>query len=324
MKRFSILLLFLALILACLWTLFIGKYSLNLKDYIAAFSGENSIASIVIFELRFPRVAAAILIGAALSSAGASYQAMFVNPLVSPGLLGVLSGAGFGAALAMALKLPFVIVQISAFIFGLVAVFIAISVSFIAKGGNLVMLILGGVISGAVFSSLISIVKYLADPLETLPSITYFLMGSLSYAKLNTILALSLPMIVCIIYLIATSKHLNALSLGEDEAKALGINTTLLKATIILAATIASSLSVVMAGIIGWIGLVVPHICRFIYGADNRYVVVSSAILGGLFLLVCDTFSRQIYSYEIPLSVVTSIFGIPIFIVVLFKVRAKF
>lgn len=322
MKKFSLVLLFLLLLVLVFWTLLIGKYSLNFSDYAEILRGENHIASIVVLELRLPRIAAAVLIGAALSAAGASYQAMFVNPLVSPSVLGVLSGAGFGAALAMIINLPFLGVQIFAFVFGLIAVGIALLVSMI--GRNLVMLILGGIVSGAIFGSGLSIIKYLADPNQTLPNIVYFLMGSLSYTNLDTVLFTGAFMLICVIYLILISKNLNALSLGEDEAKALGINTKTLKISIILAATIASSLSVVMAGVIGWIGLVIPHICRFLYGADNRYVVISSAIVGAIFLLVCDTVSRQIYSYEIPISVITSIVGIPVFIVALFRVKAKF
>ena len=321
MKKFSLVVLFAILLFLALSTLFIGKYSLEFSDYISAFSGDNVLANVIITEIRFPRIMAAILIGAGLSISGAAYQAMFVNPLVSPSVLGVLSGASFGAALAMVLRLDIYSMQALTFIFGVLAVLIAVAISFINQTSRVLMLVLGGIISGAIFSSLSSVIKYFADPNEVLPNITYFLMGSLSYANKSTVLAVAPVMMVCIVVILSLSKQLNALSLGDEEAKSLGINTTLLKAILIITTTLVSSLSVLLAGVIGWIGLVVPHICRFIYGSDNRYVIGASAICGAIFLLVCDTFAKELLSYEIPIGLVTSLFGIPIFIIALFRSR---
>lgn len=298
--------------------LFISKYSLNLSDYLEIFSGENAFANVIITEIRFPRIAAAILVGAALSVSGATYQAMFVNPLVSLGVLGVLSGASFGAALLMILGLSVYSMQILIFIFGVGAVIITVLISLISQTSRILTLILGGIISGAIFTSLSLVIKYFADPNEVLPNIVYFLMGSLSFARKDAVFTVGGIILICIFVSIIFAKQLNALSLGDEEAKSLGINVKNLKIILIIASTLSSSLCVMLAGVIGWIGLVVPHICRFFYGSDNRYVIISSAIFGAIFLLVCDTFAKELYTYEIPLGLITSLFGIPIFIVALF------
>ncbi|MBE2898600.1 iron ABC transporter permease [Pasteurellaceae bacterium 20609_3] len=323
MKHLSLALLALLLAFLVAVTLFIGKFDLNLSEYAAIFSADHSVAKVVLLDIRFPRIAAAVLIGAALSVSGAAYQAMLVNPLVSPSILGVLSGAGFGAALGMILGVGIVPMQMLTFVMGIAAVMIAFMLSLISRAQPLLMLILGGVISSAIFGALLSVLKYFADPYDTLPNIVYFLMGSLSFATKSAVLAVGGVMLVCVLLLVLLGKQLNALSLGEDEAKSLGINTQRLKITVVILATLASSLSVVLGGIIGWIGLIAPHICRFLFGADNRFVLAASAIVGAIFLLVCDTLSRQLYSYEIPIGIITSLFGIPIFIAVLFSVKGK-
>lgn len=323
MRKFSIITLFLILVVLSFASLFIGKYSLNLSDYLGIFNKDNILANVIITEIRLPRVLAAIMVGAALSVSGATYQAMFVNPLVSPSVLGVLSGAGFGAGLGMILNLSIYSTQILAFIFGILAVIIAVLISLISQTSRVLMLILGGIISGAIFTSLSSVIKYFTDPNEVLPNIIYFLMGSLSFANKELVFATSWVILLCILVNIFLSKQINALSLGDEEAKSLGINTRNLKLILIATSTLSSSLCVVLAGVIGWVGLVVPYICRFFYGSDNRYVLISSAIFGALFLLVCDTFAKEIFSYEVPLGLITSLFGIPIFITALFKVRGR-
>lgn len=323
MKHLSLALLALLLAFLVAVMLFIGKFDLNLSEYAAIFSADHSVAKVVLLDIRFPRIAAAVLIGAALSVSGAAYQAMLVNPLVSPSILGVLSGAGFGAALGMILGVGIVPMQMLTFVMGIAAVVIAFMLSLISRAQPLLMLILGGVISSAIFGALLSVLKYFADPYDTLPNIVYFLMGSLSFATKSAVLAVGGVMLVCVLLLVLLGKQLNALSLGEDEVKSLGINTQRLKITVVILATLASSLSVVLGGIIGWIGLIASHICRFLFGADNRFVLAASAIVGAIFLLVCDTLSRQLYSYEIPIGIITSLFGIPIFIAVLFSVKGK-
>lgn len=277
----------------------------------------------IILEIRLPRVLLAMLIGASLATSGAVFQAMFVNPLVSPGILGVLAGASFGAALGMLISEQWFVVQILAFSFGFIAVGFAVIVgSMVTNSRSSVMLVLGGVISGSLFTSLLSVIKYVADPYSTLPAIVYWLMGSLSMADLHGVLLISIPMLISIIFMIVMAKYFDLLSLGDEEAKALGVNVKLIRIIAILLATIASSLSVVMAGIIGWIGLIIPHIIRMAVGPSHRTLIPLSAILGALFLLLADSVSRLALSVEIPIGILTSLIGIPIFILVLKNARA--
>ena len=330
-KAFAFLALLLALCVA--GSLLLGKYGFSAEDYAryvaALLRGESlkdfEVMHTLLLEIRLPRILACILIGASLAISGAAYQAMFVNPLVSPSILGVLSGAGFGAAVGMFFKFNEYLIQLSTFGFGFLAVAVALGVSALySRSGSVIVLVLGGVISGSLFTSLLSVLKYAADPNDALPAITYFLMGSLGFASRSFIQISILPMCAGILLLALSGKYLNALSLGEEEAKSLGVNVARVKIFIILVATFVSALSVTIAGIIGWIGLIVPHIARFIFGADNRTVLPSSAMIGAIFLLFCDSFSRLIFTFEIPIGIVTSLFGIPMFIVVLRRAKRSF
>lgn len=330
-RAFAFLALLLALCVA--GSLLLGKYGFGAEDYAryvtALLRGESlkdfEVMHTLLLEIRLPRILACVLIGASLAISGAAYQAMFVNPLVSPSILGVLSGAGFGAAVGMFFKLNEYLIQFSTFGFGFLAVAVALGVSALySRSGSVIVLVLGGVISGSLFTSLLSVLKYAADPNDALPAITYFLMGSLGFASKSFIQISILPMCAGVLLLALSGKYLNALSLGEEEAKSLGVNTTRVKIFIILVATFVSALSVTIADIIGWIGLIVPHIARFIFGADNRAVLASSAMIGAIFLLFCDSFSRLIFTFEIPIGIVTSLFGIPMFIIVLRRAKRSF
>lgn len=324
----STLILCLIALLSLLW----GQYPISLETLIAylqfkLFGGAGcdtyTLLDNIILQIRLPRVLLAILIGSALATSGAAFQAMFVNPLVSPGILGVLAGASFGAALGMLVSEQWYVVQLLAFAFGFVAVAIAVLIgTMVTNSRSTVMLVLGGVISSALFTSLLSIIKYLADPYSTLPAIVYWLMGSLTMADLHGVLLISLPMLASIIGLIVLGKYFDLMSLGDEEAKALGINVTLVRLGAIVLATLAGSLSVVMAGIIGWIGLIIPHIIRMALGPSHRVLMPLSAIVGGAFLLLADTISRLSFSVEIPIGILTSLIGIPIFIIVLKNARA--
>ena len=330
-RAFAFLALLLALCVA--GSLLLGKYGFSASDYAryvtALLKGENlkeyEVMHTLLLEIRLPRILACVLIGASLAISGAAYQAMFVNPLVSPSILGVLSGAGFGAAVGMFFKFNEYLIQLSTFGFGFLAVAVALGVSALySRSGSVIVLVLGGVISGSLFTSLLSVLKYAADPNDALPAITYFLMGSLGFASKSFIQISILPMCAGVLLLALSGKYLNALSLGEEEAKSLGVNTARVKIFIILVATFVSALSVTIAGIIGWIGLIVPHIARFIFGADNRAVLASPAMIGAIFLLFCDSFSRLIFTFEIPIGIVTSLFGIPMFIIVLRRAKRSF
>ncbi len=330
-------LLFLILILIAVmhFSLFIGKYPITFFEYIefAKFYlfGESNLDSdkiqvlkSIIVDIRIPRILSAVIIGSSLAVAGTTFQSMFVNPLVSPGILGVLAGASFGAALGMVFGLSWFYIQTLTFLFGFIAVLIAIFISLIFNVKNMILLVLGGVISSSLFTSLLSILKYSADPNDTLPAIVYWLMGSLAFSDKNSVFLLFIPMLIGIIILIFSSKYLNALSLGDEEAKSLGVNVVFIKTIAIFFATLISAMTVVLAGVIGWVGLIIPHICRMLFGADNKIVIPSSAIVGAIFLLVADNFSRTLFEHEIPLGILTSLVGIPIFIIVLKNAKEGF
>lgn len=336
LNKIGFTLLIITLLIVMNISLFMGNYQISLDEYIMFIKkiiGFDSNITLekyemlqsVIFEIRLPRIIAAVIIGAALAVSGSAFQAMFVNPLVSPGILGVLSGASFGAALGMVLGWSWFFINLSTFIFGMLAVLFALTISFIySSAKNMIILVLGGIISSSLFSALLSIVKYSADPYDALPAITYWLMGSLSFSTSNIVWNLSIPMLIGILILIFFSKYLNALSLGDEEAKALGVDTIKIKIIVIITATFISALSVIMAGIIGWIGLIIPHIARLLFGADNKVILPSSALLGAIFLLIVDNTSRMIFSFEIPIGIVTAIIGIPIFILVLKNAKRGF
>lgn len=332
LKYFTITILILISIIVI--SLLLGKYSIDVQVFVKYinckfFTTCNSdiidftLIDNIIMEIRLPRILLAILIGAALSTSGAVFQAMFVNPLVSPGILGVLSGASFGAALGMLVGNHWYIVQIFAFAFGFVAVGFAVLIgTMVTNSRSTVMLVLGGVISGSLFTSLLSIIKYVADPYSTLPAIVYWLMGSLSMAKLSEVSLVAIPILLSIAGMVFMSKYFDLMSLGDEEAKALGVNVKLIRTIAIILATLASSLSVVMAGIIGWVGLIIPHIIRMSVGPSHRLLIPLSAIVGGAFLLLADGVSRLAFSVEIPIGILTSLIGIPIFILVLKNARA--
>ena len=318
------------LIASILFAFWIGQYPINLDEYIQViyywlgieqtpliYKNSESI-SMILQEIRLPRILAAIIVGASLSVSGVVFQGIFVNPLVSPSILGVLSGASFGAALGMLLGESLFVIQIIAFIFGFLAVFLAMIIGKIySNGNNLLMLVLGGVISSSLFGALLSLIKYVADPYNTLPSIVYWLMGSLSSATLDMVTIISPWIIISTLLLIFLGKHLNLMSLGEDDALALGVEVKKIRFIMIILATLLSTLSVMLAGVIGWVGLVIPHIARFIIGSNHISLIPFCAILGALFLIIVDTISRTISQTEIPLGIITSLVGIPTFIFVI-------
>ncbi len=275
----------------------------------------------LIVEIRLPRVLAAILVGASLSVSGAAYQALFRNPLVSPGLLGVLAGASAGAALGIILGGNWLLVQACAFLTGLAAVGIGVGIAHLFGGGSLVMLILGGILSGALFTSLLSVVKYLADPYNQLPAIVYWLMGSLGQVNLADMGWAALPMTGGIVLLCFLGRALDALAMGDDEAQALGVPVKAVRLVTIATATLVSALTVSIAGMIGWIGLIVPHIARLLVGPGNARLLPAAASLGAAFLLFADGLARNLFATELPIGIVTELLGIPVFLLVLSRVR---
>jgi iron complex transport system permease protein len=275
----------------------------------------------VVIDLRLPRVAAAILVGAALASSGAAFQAVFRNPLASPSLLGVLAGASFGAALGIVLGLPWPAVQALAFAMGLAAVAFGASVAALFRGAPVVMLVLGGMISHALFSALLSLVKFVADPVNQLPNIVYWLMGNLGQSDLAQVMTLAPVLLAGVVLLCALGRGLDLLAMGDDEARSLGVPASALRLGAIALATLISALTVSLAGMIGWVGLIAPHVARLALGAGNSRLIPASAMLGAIFLLGADALARTLADVEIPIGIVTELLGLPVFMAVLGRVR---
>ncbi len=276
-------------------------------------------AEIVVINIRLPRLLAGSLVGAGLSLAGLTFQTIFHNPMVSPDVLGTTSGAGFGAALALLLGLPNILVNGCAFLFGLLSVGLVMIISSRVKHNQILGYVLGGIMISSLFSALTSFVKLVADPNDTLPNITYFLMGSLAGATFKDVAITFIPMIVSMIVIYTLSWKINILSLSEEEARSLGTNTRVIRTIVILASSLMISSSVAISGVIGWIGLVIPHIVRMILGCNTRKTIPSSIFLGASFLILVDTISRMISTSEVPIGILTSIVGAPFFLYLILR-----
>ncbi len=273
----------------------------------------------VIFQIRLPRVLAAAIIGAALSIAGVSYQGMFQNPMVSPDILGASSGAGFGAALAILLGAGYMGISVAAFLFGLAAVMLAYGISRVSRINATLAMILAGMMIGSLFTSCTSFVKLVADTEQTLPAITYWLMGSLVSIKPQDVAFAIVPIIAGSVPLFLLKWRMNLLTVGEEEAQAMGINTRALRLVVIVCATLLTASSVAISGMIGWVGLVIPHFCRMIFGYDYRKIIPAAALFGATFLMVVDNIARLATTAEIPLGILTSFVGAPIFVYLILK-----
>lgn len=283
----------------------------------------SSMEESIILNIRLPRLILAMLVGAGLAISGAGFQGIFGNPLVSPQILGVAAGAGFGAALGILLSGHVVIVQGLAITFGILAVFTTYMMSRVKNGTPLFMLVLSGVIVGALFQALISLIKYVADPEDVLPTIVYWLMGSLSGASYDDLLIGGPIILAGIIILVLIRWRINILSLDEDEAKMMGINVQQSRGIIIIAATIITATAVSLCGIVGWVGLVVPHIGRMLVGPDHKKLIPVCVSLGSFYLLIIDNIARILTASEIPLSILTAIVGTPFFAYLLRKTGGK-
>lgn len=334
--RFSgkILLLILILIILVLVSTVIGRYHMSpadvaeiLREYVKGAEYSDPGAASVLLTSRLPRIAAAVLIGCALSVSGASYQGMFKNPMVSPDLLGASAGAGFGAALGLLLELPMVWVQLLAFGFGLLAVMIACLISRFVGGrmeSSPVLLVLSGIVVGALFQAFISIVKYVADPFDVMPTISFWLMGGLTYVTGDNVKFLLIPVLGGTVVLFLLRWKINLLSFGSEEANAMGVPVKLYQSILIICATFMTAASVAVGGMIGWAGLIVPHFARMLVGPDYRRMLPCAAILGGAFLLLVDDAARCIAAQELPIGILTAIIGAPVFVSLLAKGRKGF
>ena len=269
----------------------------------------------VLFQVRGPRVLTAVLVGAALAVAGTAFQGLFRNPPVSPDLLGASSGAALGAVLGIYLSLGVFAVQVLAFIGGLAAVVAVYLIGSTVRARDpILVLVLTGVVMGALLGAGVGLVKYIADPYNQLPAMTFWLLGSLAAASTADLIPLFGPVALGILILLALRWRMNVLSLPDEEARALGLPTGPMRIAVIAAATLVTSASVATAGIIGWVGLVVPHIARTLVGPDFGRLIPTAALLGGGFLLVIDTVARTAAAIEIPLGILTAIVGTPFFV----------
>ena len=283
---------------------------------------QGSTLDTVLFFVRLPRVGAALLIGAALAAAGASYQGLFRNPLVSPDILGVSAGAGLGAVLGIFLSLPVAAIQLLAFLTGLGTVGLVLLVAASVRGREPVLvLVLAGVVVGALAGSIISLLKVLADPYDQLPAITFWLLGSLASIKLQD-LAATLPVAVLGLAPLALLRwRINVLSLGDEEARALGIDAARLRIVVIAAATLITASAVSISGVIGWVGLIMPHMARTLVGPNYDRLLPAAMILGAGYLLLVDTLARSIATIETPIGILTAFVGAPVFLWLLARGR---
>ncbi|MEC9488781.1 MAG: iron ABC transporter permease [Halanaerobium sp.] len=313
---------FLVLLLVFLASLFIGRYRINPINLYTAIkalllgNGEFQPGSdwSVFYFIRLPRLLLVAAVGSVLSLTGATYQSIFRNPLVSPSILGVSAGAGFGVALGILVTSGSLTpVYILAFLFGIISVLLAYAISVFGKGNNIMMLVLSGILVTSLFNAMISILKYLADPYEKLPGIVFWLMGGFNrtgWQEVRFALPLMLPGIVVILLL---RWYLNVMSMGEEEAISLGVNARLLRGGLIVVSTFMIAAAVATTGQVTWIGLVVPHIARFLVGANHRYMLIVAAVTGASLLMIMDDLARTLTTAEIPISIITAFIGAPFF-----------
>lgn len=333
-SKYGLVILKITLVLAPLafifFSLFIGRYpisftmALRVLWYRLTMAGTAplDVYQTLIWEIRMPRAILGAMVGSCLAVSGAAFQGLFRNPLVSSGILGVSSGAGFGAALAILLfHAATSATYIFAFAFGMLAVLLSYLIGRIYNTTPTIMLVLGGVIVSSVFSALISFAKYVADPYEELPTIVFWLMGSLASARYQDILIAGIPMAIGVAGLIGIRWRINVLSMGDKEAHTLGVNLVLDKAIVIICATLATAAAVCVSGIIGWVGLVIPHIARMMVGNDNRVLIPASLSLGACFLVLVDNIGRIITGSEMPLGILTALVGGPFFVWLLKKTK---
>ncbi|KAA8996632.1 iron ABC transporter permease [Affinibrenneria salicis] len=314
------------LLLGMLYSLTIGRYPIAFPTLLNFFHSlpsapQNTLLHNLIIDTRLPRIIAAVLVGAGLSVSGAAYQAVFRNPLVSPGLLGVLSGCAFGAALGITFGLNGLWVPLLATLAGLLAVALGVGIAGLFASSSMLMLILGGIISNALFTGLLSIVKYLADPQDQLPAIVYWTLGSLSAVDNRALWLIAPPLALATLLLASCGRALDVMTLSEDEAYSLGVPVRVYRYGVIVLATLISALTVSIAGMVGWVGLLIPHLARLLVGASNVWLLPVSVCLGACFLLLCDGLARSLTAGEIPLGIITQLLGALAFVALLKSAR---
>lgn len=303
----------------------LGKYPVSPTDSLKILFGRNDVSDAmainVVTGLRLPRLLASLACGAALALSGATYQGVFQNPLVSPDFLGVSQGACVGAAIAILAGSGSAIIQLFAFLGGLAAVLLTLLIPFLMRSNSNLTLVLSGIIVGGVMSSLLGFLKYIADPETQLAAITYWQMGSFSYITMDSLLKILPLMILPAIILFALAWRVDIVSLGETDAKILGTNVGQIRTISVICATFLTASAVCIAGSIGWVGLVIPHLARMLAGNSNRHLFPVSCLLGGVFMLLVDTLTRLIGPAEMPISILTGLIGAPFYAWILYRRR---
>ncbi|AEF82542.1 FecCD family ABC transporter permease [Leadbettera azotonutricia] len=312
-----ILLLAILLAIAVILSLSMGRYPIPVKSLLLRIFGgrfESAQMEAIFFTVRLPRIILACLVGCSLAAAGASFQGVFQNPLAAPDILGASSGAATGAAAAILLRLPRPLITLSAFCSSLVCIALVMFIGNNAKGKKVVGLILAGMMVSSLCSAGISFMKLIADPNNVLPEITYWLMGSLAKTRMTDVNFVLVPILIGLIPLLIFRWRINLLTLSEEEAQSMGVHVKRTRTCVILGATLITAASVSVSGIIGWAGLVIPHLTRRMTGNDYRILMPASMLLGALFLLLIDDFSRNFFATEIPLGILTALIGAPFFL----------
>lgn len=300
----------------------LGRYPISTKDLfsilVSKFYPINHFwtdqTEAILFNVRLPRIILACLVGCCLSAAGASYQGIFQNPMAAPDILGASAGSAFGAAFAILHYGNSQMITISAFVFGLLSVGLVYLIGKRAKGKSILGLILSGIMVGSLFSAGTSYIKLVSDTNDQLPLITYWLIGSLAGAKISQIQLVIIPMTAGLIVLFLLKWQLNLLTMGDDEAKTMGINTKRIRLLVIIFATMITAASVSVSGMIGWVGLVIPHLARKVVGNNYKHLMPAAMLLGAIFLLLVDDVSRNLLASEIPIGILTAFIGAPFFI----------
>jgi iron complex transport system permease protein len=313
------------LVIVFFLALLIGRYSVTFESFLTVITGgepANSIDKSVIFTLRLPRTIVALLVGVALSLSGLVYQETFQNKLVSPDFLGVSTGAGFGATIAIILGFTGLMISFTAFIFGIVTMLITVFIAKIFRSQSQTTLLLSGIIVGGFMSAGISFIKFMADTDKQLGEIVYWLLGTFSKATMKDVWILLPIVALCTIVLYLIRWRINIVALGRSEATTLGLNYTLYRGIIIVVSTLLTAAAVAYSGIVGWIGLIIPHLVRLLVGRDAKKTIPLTILFGATFTIVCDIISRSFTASEVPLSAVTGFLGTPIFIAILY-IRRK-
>ncbi|MBC3887162.1 iron chelate uptake ABC transporter family permease subunit [Acetobacterium paludosum] len=310
------------LIFSIIISFWIGRYPVYTKELLGILFSKiipidqfwTDTMETVLFNIRLPRIALACLVGCCLSGAGAAYQGVFQNPMAAPDILGASAGAAFGAALAILNYQSSYMITFSAFFFSLVTVALVYFVSKKAKGSGILGLILSGIMVSSLFSAGTSFIKLVADPNEQLPAITYWLMGSLSGTKNSDVSFVIIPMAIGVIPLLLLRWRMNVLTMGDDEARTMGVNSNQVRIIVIVCSTLITAASVSVSGMIGWVGLVIPHLARKLVGNNYNHLMPTSMLLGAIFLLIVDNVSKNLFSTEIPLGILTAFIGAPFFL----------